>query len=67
MKAEFKIILFFALRCITASTQDNDGNIIDYYVNLIQNRTVAGERYEFPKDARMHEAGDKVPSGNVPQ
>lgn len=63
MKSEFKIGLFLALFCNAVRTEVNNQTLTDYYVNLINKRSVEAEEYVFAKDARMHEAEDKVPSG----
>lgn len=38
---------------------------VDYYVELIQNRTQEALTYKFPTDARMYEADDMNVEGNI--
>lgn len=55
------IFLFSCLKLLTA--QENYEPLVDYYVNIINNHTQKGFSYEFPTDARMHEAATKESTG----
>lgn len=43
--------------------QSTNQTLVNYYIQLINNRTQAALRYEFPIDARIHEATNKFPKG----
>lgn len=36
---------------------------VDYYVNLITNRSISALSYEFPEDARMHKPTNNAVEG----
>lgn len=65
MKVLFQLtctsILYFA---VAEREQQTFQRLVDYYENWFERRTQEATFYEFPKDARMHEAKDTFPKGN---
>lgn len=66
MNVSLKVIVFLSGTIISVLCGNyGDQFIVDYYVDLIADRTQKALDYEFPKDARMHEPNDKVPKGKL--
>lgn len=57
----FLFVIFGSISSDSAAEQ----RLVDYYVNLINNRTQEAFEYEFPTDARMYEATDKRLQGKI--
>lgn len=51
-----QMIVIFCFTFIALGETHTSEHLADYYLNLVINRTKAAEIYEFPKDARIHEA-----------
>lgn len=63
MKAIFVfLVLLFITH--TAQSKGNIRHLVNYYQKWFEKRTREATVYEFPKDARMHEARIKIPKGN---
>lgn len=64
MKIDKKVIYVLWLSIVaTASIQKNIDELVDYYQNWIDRRIQEVQYFEYPEDARMYEAEDKVPKG----
>lgn len=59
-----QLCLVFLLTFIFLTKADDQAEI-DYYVNLINNRSAEALKYEFAPDARMYDAADKTLHGTV--
>lgn len=57
------IFAFLFLHYVSVQTRDVDRTLIDYYLELIANRTKGAQNYELPTDARMYEPEDKTIKG----
>lgn len=55
------LLLYFT---ITVQSLGGIEKMVEYYRRWSEWRTQQAIGYEFPKDARMHEAEDKIPQGN---
>lgn len=54
---------FLFIFLTVVSCQEINQSLIDYYVDIINNHTEKSFVYQFPSDARMYEASEKVPQG----
>lgn len=57
------VILFLLVNLLSAVPADVDPALVDYYVELINNRTQEALRYELPTDARMYKPTNNTVEG----
>lgn len=60
------VIVTLLISCELSQIGAVDQNDVDYYVELINNRSRDALGYEFPTDAKMYEPEDKVLRGMIP-
>lgn len=46
---------FFFLNCSVMKSHKADQSLVDYYINLINEKTQWAPKYQFPRDARVYE------------
>lgn len=64
MKSVIFIISIISLNTpVSIRADDVDEASVNYYLELIENRTREAQNYKFPTDARMYEAQNKIPKG----
>lgn len=61
----FKLIFVTWLGIVLINAEDVDQKLVDYYVELIQNRTQAAQNYVLPTNARMYEPENKTIQGMI--
>lgn len=60
-------LLILSSNFIVSGSETSDQELVNFYLGLINNRSIAALEYEFPTDARMYENSNENPQGKLNQ